>query len=270
MGIEAEGLLGELTRIAAEAATAILAMPRPALNQRVKADRSPVTDADLASEAIVLDGLARLLPGVPVISEESTGHRPNPDLGSRFLIVDPLDGTREFIAGLDEFTVNIALIEGGTPVAGVIIAPARGLIWRGGRGCGAQRLPLHPETSSGGSPQGKSIRPSARPPSAPRVLVSRSHLDPATDAYVARLPQAKRIPCGSALKFGLLAEGAADLYPRLAPTSEWDVAAGHALLLAAGGNVCRPDGSALRYGQGDFSVPAFIAYGDGTTPPPLP
>jgi 3'(2'), 5'-bisphosphate nucleotidase len=269
-GCDAERLLGELTRIAAQAAAAILAMPRPALNQRVKADHSPVTNADTASEAIVLAGLARLLPGVPVVSEEATGHRPNPNLGSRFLIVDPLDGTREFIAGIDEFTVNIALIEDGAPAAGVIAAPARGLIWRGWRGRGAERLALRPDASLDGTRRGEPIRTVAQPASATRVLVSRSHLDAATDAYVDHLPHPQRIPCGSALKFGLLAEGSADLYPRLAPTSEWDVAAGHAVLFAAGGDVRKPDGTALRYGRGDFLVPAFIAYGNGGKLPPLP
>jgi 3'(2'), 5'-bisphosphate nucleotidase len=267
---DTERLLGAFTRIAAQAAAAILAMPRPALNQRIKADCSPVTDADTASEAIVLEGLTRLLPGVPVVSEEATGHRPNPDLGSRFLIVDPLDGTREFMAGRDEFTVNIALIEDGTPVAGVVAAPARGLMWRGWRGRGAERLAFSPGAPLEKLPKGEPIQSAVQLASTLRVLVSRSHLDAATDAYVDRLLQPQRIPCGSALKFGLLAEGAADLYPRLAPTSEWDVAAGHAVLLAAGGDVRRPDGSPLRYGEGDFFVPAFIAYGDGATLPPFP
>jgi 3'(2'), 5'-bisphosphate nucleotidase len=269
IGTGAAELLDGLTEIACQAAAAILAVPRPKLHQREKPDHSPVTDADTASEAIILEGLARLLPNVPVISEEAASHRLHPDLGSRFLIVDPLDGTREFIAGLDEFTVNIALVEGNTPAAGVIVAPARGLIWRGWNGLGAERFAL----SLGGVPLSTAhepIRTRTRPPTAPRVLISRSHLDSATDAYVDGLPQAQRIPCGSALKFALLAEGSADLYPRLAPTSEWDVAAGHAVLLAAGGDVRKPNRTALRYGQGDFCVPDFIAFGDATRPPPLP
>jgi 3'(2'), 5'-bisphosphate nucleotidase len=261
-------LLDGLTEIACQAAAAILAVPRPKLHQREKPDHSPVTDADTTSETIILEGLARLLPNVPVISEEAASRRLQLDLGSRFLIVDPLDGTREFIAGLDEFTVNIALVEDNTPVAGVIVAPARGLIWRGWNGL-AERFAFSPDGVPLGTAR-ESIRARTRPPTAPRVLVSRSHLDAATDAYVDGLPQAQRIPCGSALKFALLAEGSADLYPRLAPTSEWDVAAGHAVLLAAGGDVRKPDGTALRYGQGDFSVPAFIAFGDATRPPPLP
>jgi 3'(2'), 5'-bisphosphate nucleotidase len=249
---EIAGLLDGLTLIASRAAAAILAVPQLDLNQRHKPDASPVTAADDASETVILAGLAKLMPGVPVVSEETTGNRPVEGLGERFLVVDPLDGTREFLAGLDEFTVNIALIENETPVAGVLAAPARGLIWRGHVGRGAERLALPP----GAAPD------KARPATGARVLISRSHLDPATDAYVDRLARPERITCGSALKFGLLAEGSADLYPRLGPMSEWDIAAGHAVLTAAGGAMRRLDGGALRYGQSNFLVAGFIATGD--------
>jgi len=252
--------------IASRAAAAILAVPQVDLNQRHKPDSSPVTAADDASETIILAGLAKLLPGVSVVSEETTGNRPVEGLGGRFLVVDPLDGTREFLAGLDEFTVNIALIENETPVAGVLAAPARGLIWRGQVGRGAERLALPPGAAPDKARQRVAIHTRARPASGPRVLISRSHLDAATDAYVDRLPDAERIPCGSALKFCLVAEGSADLYPRLGPTSEWDVAAGHAVLVAAGGDLRRPDGSVLRYGQGDFRIPGFVATGDARPP----
>jgi 3'(2'), 5'-bisphosphate nucleotidase len=198
-----------------------------------------------------------------VISEETTGHRPMAGLNARWLIVDPLDGTREFLAGLDEFTVNIALVERGMPVAGVVAAPARGVAWRGYVGLGAETVALTATAAAG-----TAIRTRRRPASGATVLVSRSHLDPATDTYVARLPQPVRVGCGSALKFCLIAEGSADLYPRLGPTSEWDVAAGHAVLLAAGGDIRRPDGSPLRYGEksaeGNFLIPGFIASGDGS------
>jgi len=261
-------LLDGLTRIASRAAAAILAVPRTDLDQRAKPDRSPVTAADKASEAVILDGLAQLLPGVTVISEEATGSRPVAPSGARLLIVDPLDGTREFLAGLDEFVINIALMENGAPVAGVVAAPARGLIWRGHVGHGAERLALQPGASPEAARERIAIRTRAQPASGARVLVSRSHLDPATDAYVDGLTRPERIACGSALKFCLLAEGSADIYPRLAPTSEWDIAAGHAVLLAAGGGVHQPDGSALRYGQGysegNYRVPAFLAAGDCT------
>ncbi len=255
-------LLDGLTRIASQAAQAILAVPRGELNRREKADTSPVTAADEASEAVIIEGLARLMPGVAVLSEESVASRPMAGAKQRLFIVDPLDGTREFLAGLDEYVVNIALIENGAPIAGVVAAPARGLIWRGAVGHGAERLALSRDAAR----ERVAIRTRTRPASGARVLVSRSHLDPATDTYVDRLSKPERVACGSALKFCLLAEGSADLYPRLAPTSEWDVAAGHAVLLAAGGDVRRPDGSALRYGEGyeagKFLIPAFIAAGE--------
>jgi 3'(2'), 5'-bisphosphate nucleotidase len=264
---EIAALLDGLTLIASRAAAAIMAVPRPDLNARRKPDFSPVTAADQTSETVILQSLAAFMPGVPVVSEEATGNRAVEGLRGRFFVVDPLDGTREFLAGLDEFTVNIALIKDATPVAGVVAAPARGMIWRGyalpgDLRQGAERLALPPGAEPNRARERIAIHTRARPPTGARVLVSRSHLDPATDAYVDRLPEAQKMPCGSALKFCLLAEGSADLYPRLAPTSEWDVAAGHAVLAAAGGALRRPDGGALRYGQGDFRIPAFIATGD--------
>jgi 3'(2'), 5'-bisphosphate nucleotidase len=259
---EIVGLLDGLTLIASRAAAAILAVPRLDLNRRDKADTSPVTAADDASETVILAGLARLLPGIPVVSEESTGNRPVAGLAQRFVIVDPLDGTREFLADIDEFTVNIAVVEDGTPITGVVAAPARGLIWRGHVGHGAERLALAPGAAPDAARDRVAVRTRARPASGARVLISRSHLDSATDAYVDRLPEPKKIACGSALKFCLVAEGSADLYPRLGPTSEWDVAAGHAVLVAAGGELTKPDGGPLRYGQGDFLIPGFIATGD--------
>ena len=259
---EIASLLDGLTLIASRAAAAILAVPRPDMNPRKKPDASPVTAADEASEASILAGLAAFMPGTRVVSEESSGNRAIEGLGQRFFLVDPLDGTREFLAGLDEFTINIALVEKGTPIVGVVAAPARGLIWRGHLGQGAERLALAPGAAPNLARERIAIHTRARPDSGARVLVSRSHLDPATDAYLDRLPRPEKIACGSALKFCLLAEGSADLYPRLGPTSEWDVAAGHAVLVAAGGELRKPDGGALRYGQGDFRIAGFIATGD--------
>jgi 3'(2'), 5'-bisphosphate nucleotidase len=253
--------LDGLTLIASRAAAAILAVPRPALNKRDKSDTSPLTAADEASEAVILDGLGRLLPGVPVISEETSAGRSVVPSAGRCLVVDPLDGTREFLAGLDEYVVNIALIEDGAPAVGVVAAPARGLIWRGRAGNGAERLMLAPGTAPAAAMR-VPIHTRACPTSGARVLVSRSHLDPATDAYVDRLTQPERVACGSALKFCLLAEGVADIYPRFGPTSEWDVAAGHAVLLAAGGNVYHPGGPMLRYGTANHLISGFIAVGD--------
>lgn len=258
---EGMDLLDSLTLIGSRAAAAILAVPRPDLNAREKADASPVTAADEASEAVILEGLSRLLPDVAVISEETTTGRPVPGSTRRCLIVDPLDGTREFVAGRDEYVVNIALVEDGVPIAGVVVAPARGLAWRGHVGRGAERLALAAGAAPDAARERFAIHTRPTPPTRPRVLVSRSHLDAATETYVGRLAQPEKIPCGSALKFCLLAEGSADLYPRLAPTSEWDVAAGHAVLLAAGGEVLKPGGEPLRYGADNFRIAGFVAHG---------
>ncbi len=259
-------LLDALTSLASRAAAAILGVARADLAVREKPDRSPVTAADLASETVILEGLGKLLPGAPIISEETANRLSAPPLAD-FLLVDPLDGTRELLAGRDEFTVNIALVQRGQPRIGVIAAPARGLVWRGIVGRGAERLALSPGAAPENAGQPLAIRTRPQPPHALVALVSRSHLDPATEAYLARLKSAERISCGSSLKFCRLAEGAADLYPRLAPTSEWDVAAGHAVLAAAGGTVTDPKGAPLIYGRSkDFRIPAFIARGDRNLP----
>ena len=251
-----------LTLLAVEASRAIVAV-RHAVAARSKPDGSPVTDADVAAEAIILEGLARLLPGVPVVAEESGAS--SGTLGGTFLLVDPLDGTREFVAGRDEFTVNIALIVEWRPAFGVLTAPALGTIWRGAQGVGAERLRF--DADGVGAPTAVHTR--AMPAQAPVAFASRSHLDPDTVALLGRMPGTVRHACGSALKFCRLAEGAGDFYPRLAPTSEWDVAAGHALLAAAGGAVLTPAGDALRYGnaKGRFILPAFIAWGDPAAAP---
>ena len=250
---QAEKLIAALSDIAARASAAILAIPLSAAEQRTKVDLSPVTAADEAAEAVILDGLARLCPGVPVVAEESVSQGRLPDrLGDSFFLVDPLDGTKEFIAGRDEYTVNIALITGGTPIAGVITAPARGLLWRGVVGGAAERLRL-----------AFTIRPRPAPPRL-TIATSRSHLDSATQDLVARLPIGERYMCGSSVKFCHLAEGTADIYPRLSPTCEWDIAAGVAILTAAGGVAVAADGGALAFGNRDskFLVPGFIAAGD--------
>ena len=225
---------------------------------RIKADGSPVTAADDAAEAEIRAGLAQRAPALPVISEEEAERVPPAVSGATFILVDPLDGTREYIAGRVEYAVNIALVSDGAPVLGVIAAPALGLIWRGVAGRGAERLKFSSRNTS--PPQAIHTRP--RPEGDLLVMVSRSHLDARTETYLARLPRAQRIPCGSALKFCRLAEGTADLYPRLAPTRDWDVAAGHAILAAAGGNVVAPDGTALIYGTPSLRIPAFVAWAD--------
>jgi 3'(2'), 5'-bisphosphate nucleotidase len=255
----AAALLDDLTELSVRAMQAIrdLAGKRDA---RSKADGSPVTEADDAAEAVICEGLARLAPSVPIISEEQAAREKPPvpsGADASYFLVDPLDGTREFIAGRDEYTTNIALVSGGAPILGIITAPALRLAWRGIVGRGAERLDL--ATLGNFRPSAIHTRP--RPAREPIAMVSRSHLEASTRAYLERFPDAKRVQTGSSVKFCRLAEGSADLYPRLAPTRDWDIAAGHAILAAAGGHVTAPDRSALIYGSPDLLIPAFLAFG---------
>ncbi len=263
-GAAGTSLIDELTAIVSRAAAAIRAVAPVDAAARMKPDRSPVTAADEAAEAAILEGLARLMPDVPVVSEEAAGRGSCPPLGRRFILVDPLDGTREFLAGLDEFTVNLALVVDGVPAVGLIAAPALGRVWRGIVGRGAERLELAPGAAPREARAVTPLRPRRAPGRGLVAAVSRSHLEARTAAFVAALPQVERLPCGSALKFCRLAEGTADLYPRLAPTREWDVAAGQAVLAASGGTVTSPDGGALPYGRAadGFVVPGFVAWAD--------
>ncbi len=254
-------LLGALTQAAARAAASTL-QGRAEFQVRIKADQSPVTDADERSQAILLQAVSRLLPGIPVVSEEMA-NRPS-ELADVFICIDPLDGTKEFIAGSPEYTVNLAILSNGAPVAGVVAVPAYGLIYRGIVGGVVERIGMGTDGAVAPDAAIEPIRRRTARPGGLVAAVSRSHLDGATVALLDRLGIATRLPCGSALKFCRVAEGAADIYPRLATTCEWDVAAGHALVEAAGGSVTTPDGGLLRYGDaaGDFRIPAFIAWGD--------
>jgi 3'(2'), 5'-bisphosphate nucleotidase len=254
-----EVLFAELCAVVAVAAAATLA---PARNVRIKADRTPVTDADERSHTILLEAMARLMPGVAVVSEEMA-IRPS-RLGDIFALIDPLDGTKEYVAGSNEYTVNLAIIQGREPVVGIVAVPAQGLIYRGRPRHGAERLAISRGGAGPDAADAQPIRIRTPPRDGVIAAVSRSHLDSETVALLDRLHIGKRMACGSALKFCRIAEGAADIYPRLAPTCEWDVAAGHALVTAAGGTVTLPDGGALRYGEAtsDFRVPAFVAWGD--------
>jgi 3'(2'), 5'-bisphosphate nucleotidase len=251
-------LLVPLTDLVARAGLAILAVNRKTMSVSGKTDGSPVTEADIAADRVIADGLAAIAPEIPLVSEERKvpGHFSS----HTFFLVDPLDGTKEFIAGTSEFTVNLALVANGTPILGLIGAPALGLIWRGILSKGAERL------STGNAAVPSPIHTRRFPPSdQPWVAaVSRSHGDAATEAFIDARQGAVRQALGSAVKFAHVAEGLADLYPRLAPTREWDVAAGCALVTAAGGKVTAPDGTDLRFGQSDknFIVPGFIAWGD--------
>jgi 3'(2'), 5'-bisphosphate nucleotidase len=253
-------MLDALTEIAARASQAILQVAAGAGTKvRKKEDGSPVTAADEAAEAIIGAGLNRLAPSLPIVSEEqASSERPQTGPSGSYFLVDPLDGTREFISGSDEYTVNIAIVTDGAPILGIVAAPAAGVAWRGIVGCGADRLVF----GAGKISAAAAIHARSRPQHEMRIMVSRSHLEERTKAFIAKFPEAKLIQCGSSVKFCRLAEGAADLYARLAPTHDWDIAAGHAILTAAGGKVTTPDGSSLAYGTKELLIPAFLAWAD--------
>ena len=265
-GDAAAALIEPLTDLVIAAGRAILAVNRAAMKVDGKSDGSPVTEADLAADRIIGAGLARLAPNLAALSEERVGLA-TPPYKDSFFLVDPLDGTKEFVAGRREFTVNIALVTEGTPLLGIVGAPALGVIWRGIVGRGAERLTLR----DGAAPR---VEPIRTRPLQPRgkpwtVAVSRSHGDARTEAFIADRPGAVRSVLGSAVKFGRVAEGEVDIYPRLSPTCEWDVAAGHAVITAAGGRVTDSRGHAVKFGWGakDFIVPEFIAWGDPSAAP---
>jgi 3'(2'), 5'-bisphosphate nucleotidase len=229
-----------------------------------KANESPVTAADLAAEAVILADLARSLPAIPVISEEAaaaggTGGAVAPPA---FILVDPLDGTREFIKRNGEFTVNIALVEHGVPTVGAVYAPALSCLWLGSPGK-AVRLMIAPGLALSAATGQSPLRCRAYPDAGLTAAVSRSHLDPATIAFLERIPLAARSEAGSSLKFCRIAEAGIDVYPRFGPTMEWDTAAGHAVLAAAGGQVLHPDGSPFLYGKAaaGYRNGSFVAWG---------
>ncbi|MGB8276127.1 MAG: 3'(2'),5'-bisphosphate nucleotidase CysQ [Alphaproteobacteria bacterium] len=247
-------LLDRIVALAKEAGAVILRYYEEGARVRTKADSSPVTEADDAAEAVILPELARLEPEIPVVSEEAVAAGAVPDVsGGRFFLVDPLDGTREFLSRNGEFTVNIALIEQGRPVLGVVHAPALGLTFAAyGHGTATRERPG--ETAR--------IIHCRKPKDGLVVVASRSHGDrKALDAYLSGRKVESIVPSGSSIKFCLVAAGEADLYPRLGPTMEWDTAAGQAVLEAANGSVETLDGKPLRYGKPGFSNPHFVAKG---------
>lgn len=215
-----------------------------------KEDKSPVTDADHAANEIIVSALAKLTPEIPVVAEESA-HTHTLDVSGhpRFWLVDPLDGTKSFIKRTGEFTVNMGLIENGVPVWGVIVIPAKDIIYYTGAGGGAYRQ------------AGEKISVRIPPAQGITVVASQSHYSPATDQYLKEYKVAEFIQANSSLKFCKVAEGEADLYPRFGTTMEWDTAAGDAILRAAGGRVEHPDGKAFTYGKPEFRNGNFVAYG---------
>lgn len=250
MSVDHGRLVDELAVAAREAGEAILEIVRRGFEVEAKHDTSPVTEADRAAELVILAALARAAPGVPVIAEEEVAAGRIPAHHDTYFLVDPLDGTKEFIRGGDDYTVNIGLIERGAPKLGVVYAPATARLHGGCVGEGAWldegrgRIPI--STRARGE--------------LTTAVASKSHLNQATVDYLqAAVGNCGYVSVGSSLKFCILAEGKADIYPRAAPTSEWDTAAGHAVLLAAGGLVDGPDGEPLRYGKRAFLNRAFVA-----------
>lgn len=241
-----------------EAGLAIMAIYKPYkagdnldVGAITKADASPLTAADLAAHQVIKAGLLSLTPDIPVVSEEDDGALLDPSRRTTFWLVDPLDGTKEFLARNDEFTVNIALIENGSPVWGVVYAPALDQLYWGGKGIGAYRHVAgrnEPLRVASPVPPGGNLR----------VVASKSHLNDQTEAFIKQLGPVILVQAGSSLKLCRVAEGAADVYPRLAPTCEWDTAAAQAVVEGAGGYVVDTAGKPLVYGKPDVLNPSFI------------
>jgi len=250
--IDKNALVEAICRIAERAGHEILCVYSGEFQVRDKADATPVTDADERAERVILEGLSQAAAGIPVVAEESFAAGRVPDIGNgAFLLVDPLDGTKEFVSRNGEFTVNIALVEGGRPLLGVVHLPVLGeTYWTGAEG-EAWRLR-----------DGERARIRCRAPERELVAVaSRSHSNPETEEYLSRFSIKERISAGSSLKLCRIAEGVADIYPRIGRTMEWDIAAGHAVLAAAGGCVMTLDDEPLRYGKPGFANPPFVARG---------
>lgn len=246
-------LLHGLMPAVARACEAVMEVYRSDFEAEAKADRSPVTEADVRAEAILLEGLRALTPELPVVAEEEVAAGRVPEVGEGpFWLVDPLDGTKEFVGRRGEFTVNVGLVVERVPVLGIVAAPALEVVWTGIRGEGAMRRDAEGE------------RPIHVRRADPRNLVavaSRSHMDPETAAWLSRHGIRETASFGSSLKFCAVAEGRADVYPRFGRTMEWDTAAGQAVLEAAGGRVTTVDGRPLLYGKPGFANPGFIAWG---------
>jgi 3'(2'), 5'-bisphosphate nucleotidase len=262
---DSEDLLAVLKLIAERAGKVILGYYAEAeeIEVRAKADASPVTEADEAAEDFILEALAKLTPEIPVVSEEAAAAGSLPDVsGGVFWLVDPVDCTKEFISRNGEFTVNIALIEDGVPVAGVVHAPALAMTWAGAKEAGTPEGKAGRASFSETDHETMTISARRAPEDGLLVVASRRHGDAAVlDRFLAGYPVQDMLSAGSSIKFCLVAAGKADLYPRFGRTMEWDTAAGHAVLRAAGGKVLTAEGEPLAYGKPGFENPYFIAYG---------
>lgn len=251
-------LVEPLVQLAIAAGAEILRVRAAGLEAREKADSSPVTEADEAAERVILAGLAKLAPSVPAIAEESVAAGRVPQAGARFWLVDPLDGTKEFIRGRSDFTVNIGLIEAAAPVFGVVYAPAKRRVFY----TEAPDRAVAAEVDGAGEISGRRAIAAGRPTEkGHRIVASKSHRNPETDAFIAKYRLDSLVSAGSSLKFCLVAAGEADLYPRLGPTMEWDTAAGDAVLRASGGRMTALDGQPFLYGKPGFRNGHFLARG---------
>ena len=252
--MDASGRLAPLIPAIRKAERVALAVYERPVDVTTKSDGSPVTQADIAVNDILCEAIGRLFPSMAIVSEEREASHTLPDPGRPFFLIDPIDGTKEFIHHTGEFTINVALIENRMPVAGIVSAPALGRLFAGSAGLGAA------EISAGGKIRRLGVREC---PQAMTAVASRSHCTPETEAFLSRHGVAERVSAGSSLKFCLLAAGEADVYPRFGPTMEWDTAAGHAVLAAAGGQVYGAGGGPLTYGKTSCRNPDFIACSPG-------
>ena len=268
MSRDRNALLDGLVEASIAAGAAIMAIYDSDFAVTMKQDSSPVTEADAAGEAIILEALAGLSPDVPVVAEEEAAAGRIPDTDGHFYLVDPLDGTKEFVGRNGDFTVNIALIESHAPSLGVVFAPVERRIFVGDVQCGVAWTASVGEDGTIGPRHALRIR--SVPVEGLAAVASRSHNSPATEAYLDQFKVASRVTRGSSLKICMVACGQADLYPRLAPTMEWDIAAGDAVLRAAGGLLTAPDGNAMPYGKPGFFNIGFVAAGGLQAPPIQP
>jgi 3'(2'), 5'-bisphosphate nucleotidase len=255
-------LLTGLMQAAHAAGSTIMQIYDAGFDVSSKADSSPVTEADTAAEKIIISHLKALAPGSNIIAEEAVADGAIPEASDEFYLVDPLDGTREFISRNGEFTVNIALVRDGAPVAGVVYAPALKRIYAGESGTGAWVAEVSADQPWPASLHLAPLAAPQLPATGVKAVASRSHRDEKTEAWLTQHNIAETVAAGSSLKFCLLAEGKAHLYPRFGRTMEWDTAAGHAVLAAAGGSVCVAEtGAPLTYGKQErgFDNPAFVA-----------
>ena len=247
-------LLASVERIALDAGAAIMSIYETEFAVAEKADQSPVTEADELTERVIIAALEQLTPDTPIVAEEKAARGDFPDIASgEFWLVDPLDGTREFVNRNGEFTVNIALISNTAPILGVVYVPANRRLYAGAVSLGATVIEADEAA--------RSIHTRPAPDDGLMVVASRSHLNDDTQAFIDDLDVTGFKHAGSSLKFCLVAEGEADIYPRLGRTMEWDTAAGHAVLASAGGSVTTLDGAPLGYGKASFENPHFVARG---------